>query len=74
MKTATILVRSMGKIFPARAMVNAEAANKFCESHKDWAVIAEQSDGIVYVASVYPIKEVASNLLSALLKDLDELI
>ena len=48
-----IYIRSMGKLLAVTALVNSDdAANQYCETHKDEGVIA-QGGGLVFIANLY---------------------
>lgn len=58
-----IYCKSMGKIFRVSHIAKTiEEANKFTESHTDTGVIAEDKNGLIYIAEIYSIT-VKSNLL-----------
>lgn len=58
-----VYCKSMGKIFRVSHIAKTvEEANKFTENHADTGVIAEDKNGLIYIAEFYQIK-INSNIL-----------
>ena len=58
-----VYCKSMGKVFRvAHIAKSVDEANKFTENHADTGVIAEDKNGLIYIAEIYSIT-VKSNLL-----------
>lgn len=54
MKHIKLYCKSMGKVFKVgKIALSANEANEYTEKHKDYAVIAEDDNGLIYLADVH---------------------